>query len=106
MTRLVVTADAETDLNEILDYLKREANAVVAEDYGRKFRTTIERLVESPGIGAPRPALGADTRIGVVPPYVLIYDYTALYDTLTLPANAGDIARKRWPTGCKQLREF
>ena len=37
MTRLVVTADAEADLSEILDYLKEQASALVAEDYGRKI---------------------------------------------------------------------
>jgi toxin ParE1/3/4 len=84
MTRLVVTAEAEIDLNEILDYLDREASAIVAEDYGRKFRLYIERLVDSPGIGSPRPALGADTRTGIVWPYILIYDYTLAEDTLTL----------------------
>lgn len=84
MTRLVVTADAEADLDEILQYLQREASVVVAEEYGRKFRACIERLVESPGIGSPRPALGATTRIGIVWPYLLIYDYVASEDVLTL----------------------
>lgn len=84
MTRLVVTADAEADLSEILDYLKEQASALVADDYGRKFRASIERLVEFPGIGSRRKVLGPDTRIGVVPPYILIYDYTDADDRLTL----------------------
>jgi plasmid stabilization system protein ParE len=84
MTRLVVTADAEADINDVLDYLRKEAGARVAISYGRKFATIIERLVESPGIGAPRPTLGPDVRIGIVPPYVLIYAFTAADDTLTL----------------------
>jgi plasmid stabilization system protein ParE len=84
MTRLVVTSDAEADLDEILDYLKREAGARVAESYGRKFRLCLERHVQSPGIGPRRPALGPDTRIGIVRPYILIYDYTEATDTLTL----------------------
>ena len=46
MTRLVVTADAEADLDEILDYLEREAGPRVAEDYGRRFRVCLERHVE------------------------------------------------------------
>ena len=56
----------------------------MAEDYGRKFRISIERLVAFPGIGSRRQALGPNTRIGVVPPYILIYDYTDTDDTLTL----------------------
>lgn len=84
MTRLVVTADAEADLNDILDYLSSEASPLVAERYGHQFRLCLERLVEFPGLGPPRPALGVDTRIGVVPPYVLIYDHAGTDDTLTL----------------------
>jgi toxin ParE1/3/4 len=84
MTRLVVTSDAESDLNEIIDYLHKEAGAPVAASYVSKLAATIERLVESPRIGAPRPALGPDARIGIVRPYVLIYDFTVASDTLTL----------------------
>jgi toxin ParE1/3/4 len=84
MTWLVVTADAATDVNEILDYLKREASPRVAEEYGQKFRRTQERPVEFTGLGSRRPELGGDTRIGIVQPYILIYDYTKRDDTLTL----------------------
>lgn len=84
MTRLVVTLDAEADINGILDYLRREAGARVAEDYGHRFRRTIERLVEFPRLGPRRPALGADTRVGIVRPYILIYDYTKKDDVLAL----------------------
>lgn len=84
MTRLVVTEDADTDLTEILDYLEREAGVGVAEAYGRKIGDCLARLVDFPGIGTRRPSLGADTRIGIVRPYILIYDYAAGTDTLTL----------------------
>src|SRR5262245_31043024 len=84
MTRLSVTADAEADLNDIIDFLRNEAGAPVAADYGYKFRASIERFIEYPRLGSPRPALGPDTRIGVVPPYVLIYDFNPDDDTLTL----------------------
>jgi toxin ParE1/3/4 len=45
---------------------------------------TLKRLVDLPLSGAPRPALGRDTRIAIVQPYILIYDYTQDDDTLTL----------------------
>jgi plasmid stabilization system protein ParE len=48
MTRLVVTADAETDTNDILEYLEREAGSRIAEDYGRRFRAAIVRFVDLP----------------------------------------------------------
>ena len=84
MTRLAVTSDAEADLNEILDYLHREASSRIAADYGDRFRHYIERLIEFPGIGSPRPALGPHTRVGLVAPYLLVYDYSTPDDTLTL----------------------
>lgn len=69
MTLLVVTEDAEADLTEILDYLEREAGPRGAEAYGRKIANCLARLVAFPGIGARRPGLGADTRIGIVRPH-------------------------------------
>jgi toxin ParE1/3/4 len=84
MTRLVVTAEADADADDILDYLRREAGPRIAADYGRRFRVTLERLVDLPETGAPRPALGSNTRIAIVSPYLLIYDYAPDTDTLTL----------------------
>jgi toxin ParE1/3/4 len=85
MTRLVVTADADADTSEILDYLAHEAGRRVADDYGRRFQRTIARLTQMPATGAPRPALGPNTRVAIVYPYLLIFDYTREDDTLTLP---------------------
>jgi plasmid stabilization system protein ParE len=68
MAQLVVTTDAEADLYEILDYLRDEASPAVAAEYGRKFRACIDRLIKFPGIGPRRPALGPDSRVGIVPP--------------------------------------
>jgi plasmid stabilization system protein ParE len=84
MTRLVVSADAEADTRDVLAYLERQAGPTVAADYGRRFGWTIERLVSMPETGAPRPSLGPNTRLAVVFPYILIYDYTREDDTLTL----------------------
>jgi plasmid stabilization system protein ParE len=84
MANLVVTDDADADLEEILAYLEREAGPRVAESYGRKIGECLVNLVAFPGIGTRRPALGPETRIGIVRPYILIYDYTTATDTLTL----------------------
>ena len=56
----------------------------VALEYGGRFRVTIERLLEFPRSGAPRPRLGSETRIAIVAPYILIYDYAPADDVLTL----------------------
>jgi plasmid stabilization system protein ParE len=84
MTRLVVTADAEADTNDILTYLEEKAGPLVAVKYGHRFRLTLQRVVEMPETGAPRPALGPNVRISIVYPYLLIYDYPARGDILTL----------------------
>jgi toxin ParE1/3/4 len=85
MTRLVVTSDAEADFNDIIDYLSSEAGSAVAADYVRKFRVSLARLIDLSAPGStPARARRQCARIGVVPPYVLIYDFTAADDTLML----------------------
>jgi len=84
MTRLVVSADADADTGEILDYLAREAGQMIAEVYGRRFQTTLERITDMPESGAPRQSLGPEARVVVVYPYILIYDYAKTDDTVTL----------------------
>ncbi len=84
MAKLVVTADAENDTRDILDYLRSEAGPRIAEKFGRRFKGAIERFTALPGVGAPRSALGADVRISVVFPYVLIYGYDRHTDIVTL----------------------
>jgi plasmid stabilization system protein ParE len=84
MTRLVVAVDAGADTGAILEYIEKQAGSRVASEFGVRFRRTIERLVALPFSGAPRPSLGANARIAVVFPYVLIYDYMQEDDTPTL----------------------
>lgn len=84
MTRLVVTANAESDTSDILDYLQQEAGSRVAEDFGRRFRIAIERFVDLPETGSPRPLLGGNIRVSIVFPYILIYEYVREDDTVTL----------------------
>jgi toxin ParE1/3/4 len=60
------------------------AGPFVAENYGRRFRATIDRLVEFPQIGAPRPVLGPNARVAIISPYILIYDYEPAEDAIVL----------------------
>jgi toxin ParE1/3/4 len=82
MARVVITASADADLAEIIDYLRREAGDPVARKYAAEFDALYDRLADFPGSGPRRIALGADTRIAIVPPYVVIYDYAN--DTVTI----------------------
>jgi plasmid stabilization system protein ParE len=82
--RLVVTRDAENDLADLLAYLQREANSVVAEEFGRDVRATLLRLTEFPDSGAPRPEFGAYVRMSIIYPYLLFYDHPPDHPELTL----------------------
>ena len=84
MSRLRVAVEAETDMSEILDALETKASPAVAARYAERFRQAVERLVEMPRNGASKPALGPHARRVVVPPYILIYDYTSGDDMVTL----------------------
>jgi len=84
MTRLVVAANAETDFDTIITYLQREAGTRVADAYDRRICNAIERLVDFPESGSPRPTLGLDVRITVISPYILIHEYARANETITL----------------------
>ena len=84
MSRLIFTARFRSDIDSILNYLERAAGPRVADHYARRFRATIDRLIKFPRSGAPRPLLGPNARVAVIPPYILIYDYGLEDDTLVL----------------------
>lgn len=80
MASLIVTAHADRDLDDILNYLTGVAGRRSADAYGERFAASLERIARFPGAGPQRPALGVDTRITLVLPYVIIYDYDARND--------------------------
>ena len=84
MARLVVTEPADSDLAAIILYLAGEAGVATAENYANKVDALYDRLVDFPGSGAPRPLLGPAVRIGLVPPFVVIYEYDRADDTVTV----------------------
>ena len=62
-------------LHEIIDLLTREAGADVAASISPETSTTFLRALPMfPESGAPRLRLGRHIRIGVVSPYVVIYE--------------------------------
>jgi toxin ParE1/3/4 len=84
MARIIVSASASVDEGEILADLNAKAGLRTAVKYLVHFRTVYDRLADYPASGAPRPALGADIRIGVVSPYIVIYRHSADDDTVTV----------------------
>jgi toxin ParE1/3/4 len=75
MARLVVTIRAGRDAAAITAMLADNAGPEVAARYRREIDALYNRLVMFPQSGSPRPTLGRYTRLGVVDPYVVIYDY-------------------------------
>lgn len=73
--RTVVTASADADLAEIVTYLLQHAGEAVARKYAEQFDALYDRLAVFPGSGPRRAILGVNTRISIVPPYVVIYDH-------------------------------
>lgn len=62
---------AVADLVSITDVLAARAGLAVAERYERRFTDAFDLFERHPGIGAPRPEIGVETRIWTVPPYVI-----------------------------------
>lgn len=75
MAKLIVSPLAELDTATIIAMLTDKAGSAVAERYRRDFEELFERLMMFPLSGARRPRLGRTVRIGVVEPYVVLYEH-------------------------------
>lgn len=85
MAEVISSRQARADLADILDYLSEEAGVKTARKYGELVRDIIRQLEALPESGSPRPRLGSATRLCVIDPYVLIYDYAPVDDTVVIP---------------------
>ena len=84
MTRFVVADMASADEAFILNDLYQVAGPRTARKYRSMFKALYDRLTAHPEIGAPRPVLGSRVRIGIVTPFIAIYQYDRVADTVTL----------------------
>ena len=75
MTRVVVSSVADADTANILAYLASKAGRATAVKYNALFESLYDRLADHPDSAPTRPALGPNVRIGIVPPYIVIYDH-------------------------------
>src|SRR5580692_2083002 len=73
MARLVIASSADADFAEIITDLATKAGWRTAAKYEELFENLYDRLADHPRSGAPRPAFGQNIRIGIVPPYIVIY---------------------------------
>ena len=84
MARIVVTDTASADQAAILGYLHAEAGSRTVMKFRSLFSALYDRLADHPASGPRRPRLGADIRIGIVSPYIVIYRHTPEDDTVTV----------------------
>jgi toxin ParE1/3/4 len=84
MARVVVSLLAQSDTRYILSGLAAVAGLGVASKYAAEFEALYERLTVHPESGPSRSAIGQYVRIGVVSPYVLIYEYDHASDVVTI----------------------
>ena len=74
MAAVLQTPQAESDLEEILEYLHRN-NPAVAERYATAFYDKREALAQFPVIGRSRPEIAPNLRSTLVKPYVIFYRF-------------------------------
>jgi plasmid stabilization system protein ParE len=75
MTPVVVSPKADADVDNMLERLAGLAGPAVARRYAQELEAIYERLAMFPASGARRKSLGPDTRIAILSPYVVVYDY-------------------------------
>ena len=73
MARVVIASSADADFAEIITDLATKAGWRTAAKYEELCENLYDRLEDHPHCGAPRPAFGQNIRIGIVPPYIVIY---------------------------------
>jgi toxin ParE1/3/4 len=84
MARLIVSLLAQSDTSYIAHDLTFKAGHAVAARYLDSFDKLYARLVDYPRSGPSRPMLGPHIRIGVVSPYIVIYEYDVPTDLVTI----------------------
>jgi plasmid stabilization system protein ParE len=84
MARIVVTDAASFDQTAILSDLHAKAGLRIVVRFRARFRLLFDHLADHPASGPRRDALGADVRIGVVAPYIVICRHSRHDDTVTV----------------------
>jgi toxin ParE1/3/4 len=75
MARVIVSPQAQADTAYIIRDFAGKAGHAVASGYAASFENLYDRLAQFPNSGAPRPAIAQHARIGVVSPYIVIYEH-------------------------------
>jgi len=84
MALLIFTDLADADNAFILADLAKTGGAKVAQKYAAEFKALYRLFTQFPLSGSPRPGLGRFTRMGVVWPYNVYYEYNREEDVVTV----------------------
>ncbi len=84
MAKVMITATADADVADILDYLADEAGAFIVARYERSFDQLYAHLALYPESCPRRPRLSPTARLGIVSPYVVLYTYMPADDTVSI----------------------
>ena len=84
MARVIISDLADVDSEDIITYLNDEAGRTTAAKYSHLFDDAYERLADYPESGSPKPQLGREARQCIIDPYVMIYDYAPVDDTVVI----------------------
>jgi plasmid stabilization system protein ParE len=84
MARVIVSLLAQADTAYIVSDLTDKAGYGVAAEYLASFEAVYDRLAVYPDSGSPRAAIGRHIRVGVVSPYIVIYEHDPASDIVTV----------------------
>ena len=84
MTRVIVSRQADADVDDMLERPYERAGIAVVERYAGDLQAIYDRLATFPDSGAPRPILGPNMRIAVLSPYLVLYDHAPNDETVTI----------------------
>lgn len=84
MTQLVVSRLAQSDTAFIVSGLAAKAGHGVASRYAADFEALYERLLAYPESGPLRDDIEPSARIGLVPPYIVVYDFEQDQNLVTI----------------------
>jgi toxin ParE1/3/4 len=84
VARVVFTAAADADAAYIFEDLYAKAGKPTVIKYRALFKKLYDNLTDFPDSGPPRPKIGANIRIGVVSPYIVIYKHNQADDAINV----------------------
>ena len=84
MTGFTVSRQADFDTRQIFDMIYHTAGSAARDRLIASFEEVYRSIHDFPGLGAPRPEYGPDTRVRHVRPYVILYDDVEDNDEVTI----------------------